>query len=169
LQALKVLEQNSQDSRNRAIGTSRGTNLALTVNTMEKVNPQEPYRTSWHWRSSVWAKLGHGPPRFSAKRLFTLMYSKPSPPKRGGLPIALCVSFVQLLDFISGRNHDDRDWRLLSVSRFSDLGCKTRGSGGIDGAGTNDMEGNRAATPQLQVRPHRTGTAAGRQATRRLN
>ncbi|KAK1556099.1 hypothetical protein QYE76_018848, partial [Lolium multiflorum] len=26
---------------------SRGTNLALTVNTMEEVNPQEPYRTSW--------------------------------------------------------------------------------------------------------------------------
>ena len=47
LQALKVLEQNSQDSRNRAIGMSRGTNLALMVNTMEEVNPQEPYRTSW--------------------------------------------------------------------------------------------------------------------------
>ncbi|KAK1612453.1 hypothetical protein QYE76_036126 [Lolium multiflorum] len=26
---------------------SRGTNLALTVNTVEEVNPQEPYRTSW--------------------------------------------------------------------------------------------------------------------------
>ncbi|KAK1668397.1 hypothetical protein QYE76_056556 [Lolium multiflorum] len=47
LQALKVLEQNSHDSRNRAIGMSRGTNLALTVNFVEEVNPQEPYRTSW--------------------------------------------------------------------------------------------------------------------------
>jgi len=47
LQALKVLEQNSHDSRNRAIGMSRGTNLALTANSMEEVNPQEPYRTSW--------------------------------------------------------------------------------------------------------------------------
>ncbi|KAK1662048.1 hypothetical protein QYE76_050207 [Lolium multiflorum] len=47
LQALKVLEQNSQDSRNPAIGMSRGTNLVLAVNTVEEVNPQEPYRTSW--------------------------------------------------------------------------------------------------------------------------
>ncbi|KAK1693952.1 hypothetical protein QYE76_010649 [Lolium multiflorum] len=35
LQALKVLEQNSQDSCNRAIGMSRGTSLALMVNTVE--------------------------------------------------------------------------------------------------------------------------------------
>ncbi|KAK1627926.1 hypothetical protein QYE76_002241 [Lolium multiflorum] len=47
MQALKVLEQNSHDSRNRAIGMSRGNNLALTVNSVEEVNPQEPYRTSW--------------------------------------------------------------------------------------------------------------------------
>ncbi|KAK1615691.1 hypothetical protein QYE76_021208 [Lolium multiflorum] len=47
LQALKVLEQNSHDSCNRAIGMSRGDNLALTVNSVEEVNPQEPYRTSW--------------------------------------------------------------------------------------------------------------------------
>ncbi|KAK1694937.1 hypothetical protein QYE76_011634 [Lolium multiflorum] len=46
-QALKVAKQNSQDSRNRAIGMARGTNIALTVNTVEEVNSQEPYRTSW--------------------------------------------------------------------------------------------------------------------------
>ncbi|KAK1667608.1 hypothetical protein QYE76_055767 [Lolium multiflorum] len=47
MQALKVLEQNSHDSRNRALGMTRGTNLALTVNSVEEENPQEPYRTSW--------------------------------------------------------------------------------------------------------------------------
>ncbi|KAK1660553.1 hypothetical protein QYE76_048712 [Lolium multiflorum] len=47
LQALKVAEQNSQDSRNHALGMASGTNLALTVNSVEVVNTQEPYRTSW--------------------------------------------------------------------------------------------------------------------------
>ncbi|KAK1607124.1 hypothetical protein QYE76_030797 [Lolium multiflorum] len=47
MQALKVLEQNSHDSRNRAIGMSKGNNLALTVNSMEEVIPQEQYRASW--------------------------------------------------------------------------------------------------------------------------
>ncbi|KAK1627339.1 hypothetical protein QYE76_001654 [Lolium multiflorum] len=47
MQALKVLEQNSHDSRNRALGMSKGTNLALAVNSVEDVNPQEPYRASW--------------------------------------------------------------------------------------------------------------------------
>ncbi|KAK1647576.1 hypothetical protein QYE76_065381 [Lolium multiflorum] len=47
MQALKVLEQNSHDSRNRAIGMSRGDNLALTVNYVEEVIPQEQYRASW--------------------------------------------------------------------------------------------------------------------------
>ncbi|KAK1585733.1 hypothetical protein QYE76_008277 [Lolium multiflorum] len=47
MQALKVLEQNSRDSRNRAIGMSKGNNLALTVNSVEEVNPQEQYRASW--------------------------------------------------------------------------------------------------------------------------
>ncbi|KAK1644518.1 hypothetical protein QYE76_062323 [Lolium multiflorum] len=47
LQALMVLEQNSHDSRNRALGMSKGTNLALAVNPVEDVNPQEPYRASW--------------------------------------------------------------------------------------------------------------------------
>ncbi|KAK1682994.1 hypothetical protein QYE76_043842 [Lolium multiflorum] len=43
MQALKVLEQNSHDSRNRAIGN----NLALTVNSVEEVQPQEQYRAYW--------------------------------------------------------------------------------------------------------------------------
>ena len=47
MQALKVAEQNSQDSRNRAMGMARGTNLALNVNVVEDVDSQEPYRTSW--------------------------------------------------------------------------------------------------------------------------
>ncbi|KAK1695261.1 hypothetical protein QYE76_011958 [Lolium multiflorum] len=47
MQALKVAEQNSQDSRNCAIGMARGTNLALKVNTVEEVDTQEPYRISW--------------------------------------------------------------------------------------------------------------------------
>ncbi|KAK1629475.1 hypothetical protein QYE76_003790 [Lolium multiflorum] len=47
MQALKVLEQNSHDSRNRAIGMSKGNNLALTVNPVEEVYPQEQYRASW--------------------------------------------------------------------------------------------------------------------------
>ncbi|KAK1608531.1 hypothetical protein QYE76_032204 [Lolium multiflorum] len=47
MQALKVLEQNSHDSRNRAIGMSKGNNLALTVSSVEEVNPQEQYRASW--------------------------------------------------------------------------------------------------------------------------
>ncbi|KAK1680408.1 hypothetical protein QYE76_041256 [Lolium multiflorum] len=47
MQALKVLEQNSHDSRNRAIGMSKGNNLALTVNSVEEVLPQEQYRASW--------------------------------------------------------------------------------------------------------------------------
>ncbi|KAK1687091.1 hypothetical protein QYE76_047939 [Lolium multiflorum] len=47
MQALKVLEQNSHDSRNRAIGMSKGNNLALTVNSVEEVYPQEQYRASW--------------------------------------------------------------------------------------------------------------------------
>ncbi|KAK1650755.1 hypothetical protein QYE76_068560 [Lolium multiflorum] len=47
LQALKVLEQNSHDSRNCAIGMSKGNNLALTVNSVEEVNPQEQYRAYW--------------------------------------------------------------------------------------------------------------------------
>ncbi|KAK1644066.1 hypothetical protein QYE76_061871 [Lolium multiflorum] len=47
MQALKVLEQNSHDSRNRAIGMSKGNNLALTVNSVEEVIPQEQYRASW--------------------------------------------------------------------------------------------------------------------------
>ncbi|KAK1649920.1 hypothetical protein QYE76_067725 [Lolium multiflorum] len=45
--ALKVLEQNSHDSLNRAIGMSKGNNLALTVNSVEEVIPQESYRASW--------------------------------------------------------------------------------------------------------------------------
>ncbi|KAK1667120.1 hypothetical protein QYE76_055279 [Lolium multiflorum] len=36
MQALKVLEQNSHDSLNRAIGMSKGNNLALTVNSVEE-------------------------------------------------------------------------------------------------------------------------------------
>ncbi|KAK1616241.1 hypothetical protein QYE76_021758 [Lolium multiflorum] len=47
MQALKVLEQNSHDSRNRAIGMSKGNNLALKVNSIEEVIPQEQYRASW--------------------------------------------------------------------------------------------------------------------------
>ncbi|KAK1609227.1 hypothetical protein QYE76_032900 [Lolium multiflorum] len=47
MQALKVLEQNSHDSRNRAIGMAKGNNLALTVNSVEEVHPQEQYRASW--------------------------------------------------------------------------------------------------------------------------
>ncbi|KAK1632346.1 hypothetical protein QYE76_006661 [Lolium multiflorum] len=47
MQALKVLEQNSHDSRNRAIGMSKGNNLALMVNPVEEVYPQEQYRASW--------------------------------------------------------------------------------------------------------------------------
>ncbi|KAK1620500.1 hypothetical protein QYE76_026017 [Lolium multiflorum] len=45
MQALKVLEQNSHDSRNRALG--KGSNLALVVNSVEEVIPQESYRASW--------------------------------------------------------------------------------------------------------------------------
>ncbi|KAK1694672.1 hypothetical protein QYE76_011369 [Lolium multiflorum] len=48
MQALKVLEQNSHDSRNRAIGMSKGNNLALMVNPVEEVYPQEQYRASWN-------------------------------------------------------------------------------------------------------------------------
>ncbi|KAK1679271.1 hypothetical protein QYE76_040119 [Lolium multiflorum] len=47
MQALKVLEQNSHDSLNRAIGMSKGNNLALVVNPLEEVHPQEQYRASW--------------------------------------------------------------------------------------------------------------------------
>ncbi|KAK1606347.1 hypothetical protein QYE76_030020 [Lolium multiflorum] len=47
MQALKVLEQNSHDSLNRAIGMSKGNNLALVVNPVEEVYPQEQYRASW--------------------------------------------------------------------------------------------------------------------------
>ncbi|KAK1669209.1 hypothetical protein QYE76_057368 [Lolium multiflorum] len=47
MQALKVLEQNSHDSRNRAIGMAKGNNLALVVNPVEEVYPQEQYRASW--------------------------------------------------------------------------------------------------------------------------
>ncbi|KAK1663305.1 hypothetical protein QYE76_051464 [Lolium multiflorum] len=47
MQALKVLEQNSHDSRNRAIGMTKGSNLALVVNSREEVIPQESYRASW--------------------------------------------------------------------------------------------------------------------------
>ncbi|KAK1692301.1 hypothetical protein QYE76_008998 [Lolium multiflorum] len=47
MQALKVLEQNSHDSRNRALGMSKGSNLALVVNSVEEVIPQESYRASW--------------------------------------------------------------------------------------------------------------------------
>ncbi|KAK1666845.1 hypothetical protein QYE76_055004 [Lolium multiflorum] len=46
MQALKV-QQNSRDSRNRAIGMSKGNNLALTVNSVEEVHPQDQYRASW--------------------------------------------------------------------------------------------------------------------------
>ncbi|KAK1667563.1 hypothetical protein QYE76_055722 [Lolium multiflorum] len=47
MQALKVLEQNSHDSRNRAIGMTKGSNLALVVNPVQEVIPQESYRASW--------------------------------------------------------------------------------------------------------------------------
>ncbi|KAK1646189.1 hypothetical protein QYE76_063994 [Lolium multiflorum] len=47
MQALKVLEQNSHDSLNRAIGMSKGNNLAFVVNPVEEVHPQEQYRASW--------------------------------------------------------------------------------------------------------------------------
>ncbi|KAK1693194.1 hypothetical protein QYE76_009891 [Lolium multiflorum] len=47
MQALKVLEQNSHDSRNRALGMTKGSNLALTVNSVEEVIPQDQYRASW--------------------------------------------------------------------------------------------------------------------------
>ncbi|KAK1664164.1 hypothetical protein QYE76_052323 [Lolium multiflorum] len=47
MQALKVLEQNSHDSRNRAIGMAKGNNLALVVNPVEEVYPQEQYRAYW--------------------------------------------------------------------------------------------------------------------------
>ncbi|KAK1604075.1 hypothetical protein QYE76_027748 [Lolium multiflorum] len=47
MQALKVLEQNSHDSLNRAIGMSKGNNLALMVTPVEEVYPQEQYRASW--------------------------------------------------------------------------------------------------------------------------
>jgi hypothetical protein len=47
LQALKVLEETSHDSRNRAIGMAKGSNLALVVNSVEEVVPQESYRASW--------------------------------------------------------------------------------------------------------------------------
>ncbi|KAK1619963.1 hypothetical protein QYE76_025480 [Lolium multiflorum] len=47
LQALKVLEETSHDSRNRAIGMAKGSNLALVVNSVEEVIPQESYRASW--------------------------------------------------------------------------------------------------------------------------
>ncbi|KAK1684434.1 hypothetical protein QYE76_045282 [Lolium multiflorum] len=47
MQALKVLEQNSHDSRNRALGMTKGSNLALAVNSVEEVIPQESYRASW--------------------------------------------------------------------------------------------------------------------------
>ncbi|KAK1697306.1 hypothetical protein QYE76_014003 [Lolium multiflorum] len=47
MQALKVLEQNSHDSLNRAIGMSKGNNLALVVNPLDEVHPQEQYRASW--------------------------------------------------------------------------------------------------------------------------
>ncbi|KAK1618092.1 hypothetical protein QYE76_023609 [Lolium multiflorum] len=46
MQALKVLEQNSRDSRNLDIGMSKGNNLSLTVNSIEEVYPQEQYRAS---------------------------------------------------------------------------------------------------------------------------
>ncbi|KAK1697716.1 hypothetical protein QYE76_014413 [Lolium multiflorum] len=47
MQALKVLEENSHDSRNRALGMTKGSNLALAVNSAEEVFPQESYRASW--------------------------------------------------------------------------------------------------------------------------
>ncbi|KAK1603087.1 hypothetical protein QYE76_037260 [Lolium multiflorum] len=47
MQALKVLEETSHDSRNRALGMSKGSNLALAVNSVEEVIPQESYRASW--------------------------------------------------------------------------------------------------------------------------
>ncbi|KAM0887545.1 hypothetical protein ACQ4PT_028956 [Festuca glaucescens] len=47
MQALKVAEQNSQDSRNRAMGMARDTNLALNASVVEEVDNQESYRTSW--------------------------------------------------------------------------------------------------------------------------
>ncbi|KAK1604765.1 hypothetical protein QYE76_028438 [Lolium multiflorum] len=47
MQALKVLEETSHDSRNRALGMAKGSNLALVVNPVEEVIPQESYRASW--------------------------------------------------------------------------------------------------------------------------
>ncbi|KAK1661717.1 hypothetical protein QYE76_049876, partial [Lolium multiflorum] len=47
MQALKVLEEASHDSRNRALGMAKGSNLALVVNSVEEVIPQESYRASW--------------------------------------------------------------------------------------------------------------------------
>ncbi|KAK1579119.1 hypothetical protein QYE76_016956, partial [Lolium multiflorum] len=47
MQALKVLEETSHDSRNRALGMTKGSNLALAVNSVEEVIPQESYRASW--------------------------------------------------------------------------------------------------------------------------
>ncbi|KAK1618743.1 hypothetical protein QYE76_024260 [Lolium multiflorum] len=47
MQALKVLEETSHDSRNRALGMAKGSNLALVVNSGEEVIPQESYRASW--------------------------------------------------------------------------------------------------------------------------
>ncbi|KAK1614438.1 hypothetical protein QYE76_019955 [Lolium multiflorum] len=47
MQALKVLEETSHDSRNRALGMAKGSNLALAVNSVEEVIPQESYRASW--------------------------------------------------------------------------------------------------------------------------
>ncbi|KAK1610293.1 hypothetical protein QYE76_033966 [Lolium multiflorum] len=47
MQALKVLEETSHDSRNRALGMAKGSNLALVVNSIEEVIPQESYRASW--------------------------------------------------------------------------------------------------------------------------
>ncbi|KAK1696934.1 hypothetical protein QYE76_013631 [Lolium multiflorum] len=47
MQALKVLKENSHDSRNRALGMTKGSNLALAVNSVEEVFPQESYRASW--------------------------------------------------------------------------------------------------------------------------
>jgi hypothetical protein len=46
MQALKVAEQNSQDSRNCSMGMARGANLAFNVNVVEEVNNKEPYRNS---------------------------------------------------------------------------------------------------------------------------
>jgi hypothetical protein len=63
-----------------------------------------------HWRSLVGAKLGHGPPKYFAKRMLITMYRRPIRSTWIGWPVTLPVSFARFpqspTPYFLDKNHD---------------------------------------------------------------